>query len=776
MSMEEVTAEMILPVICTRGMIVFPNNDLTLDVGRAKSLKAIDDAASNYNGNLVFVSQKDPSIEEPGYDDLFSYGTLCKIKKKIRRDSHGTVKLTVTGMDRVRLESVDVTNGALYAKIVPLQDILSDSAEEVALVRSVLKNMENFMNNAHNIPNDVRAALARGVSSSRLADTLAHYLPLSLEKKERLLETLDVNQRLTLLISEMEEERVINDIEQEINQKVRKSIDENQREYYLREKIRALKEELGDTPSKEDDSDDLREKIENNPYPEHVKEKALDELKRFEMMPPASSEANVVRNYLDWLLDTPWYQETKDNEDLAVVEQRLNEDHYGLEKPKQRILEYLAVKQMTHSLKAPIICLVGPPGVGKTSLARSVARALDRKFVKTSLGGVKDEAEIRGHRRTYLGSMPGRIIQSMKKAGVINPVFLLDELDKMSSDYRGDPASAMLEVLDPEQNAFFSDNYLEEAYDLSHVLFIATANTLDGVPAPLLDRLEIIELSSYTEQEKLEIAKRHLYPKVLAAHGLNEQQLTISEAAIMYMIRHYTREAGVRELERMIAQIARKAVVKVLKEHEESVHVDVEDLAELLGKDRYEYTQKLDEPQVGVVTGMAYTQYGGDILPIEVNHFDGSGKFIITGQLGDVMKESASIALDYVKSNADRFGLTSEAFENQDVHIHVPEGAIKKDGPSAGVTLTTAIYSAFTNRPVRSDVAMTGEITLRGKVLPIGGLKEKSISAHRSGIRTIIIPKENEKDIEDIPEQVRNDMTIVLASHIDTVLDNAIVK
>lgn len=774
--MEDLQTNLVLPVICTRGMIVFPNNDLTLDVGRTKSLKAIEDAADIYDGNIVLVSQKDPAIEDPTFDQLFEIGTLCKIKKKIRRDSAGTIKLTVTGVDRVKLESLDEVKDTLYAKVMPLQDVLADTNEEVALVRSIAKNLESFMTSIPSIPMEVRNNLAKGVSSSRLADTLAHYLPLSLEKKQHMLEVLDVNERLMLLISEIEEEKVINDIEQNINKKVRQSIDENQREFYLREKLRAIKEELGDTPNKEQDSDDLRARIEENPYPQHVKEKALDELRRYEMMPPSSSEANVVRGYLDWLLDTPWYQETSDNEDLQLVEDRLNEDHFGLEKPKERILEYLAVKQMTQSLKSPIICLVGPPGVGKTSLAKSVARALDRKFVKASLGGVKDESEIRGHRRTYLGSMPGRIIQSMKKAGVVNPVFLLDELDKMSSDYRGDPASAMLEVLDPEQNTFFSDNYLEEPYDLSKVLFIATANSLDGVPGPLLDRLEIIELSSYTEQEKLVIAREHLYPKKLSEHGLTEEQFTVSDEAIMYMIRHHTREAGVRQLERLMANLARKAVVKVLKEGLKTVHVDVSDLEAYLGKARFEYTGKLDEPQVGVVTGMAYTQFGGDILPIEVNHFSGSGKCIITGQLGDVMKESASIALDYIKSNANRFGLDKDDFEKQDVHIHVPEGAIKKDGPSAGVTLTTAIYSAFTNRPVRSDVAMTGEITLRGKVLPIGGLKEKSISAHRSGIRTIIIPKENEKDIDDIPEQVRKDLTIVLASHIDTVLDTAVVK
>lgn len=774
--MEELTTELVLPVICTRGMIVFPNNDLTLDVGRRKSLKAIEDATNTYDGNIVFVSQKNPAEENPDFEGLYKVGTLCKIKKKIRRDSAGTIKLTVAGIDRVRLDSLDEVNGSLYAKITTLPDIMADESEEIALVRTIARNLDTFMANVPNIPHDIKATLAKGVSSSRLADTLVNYLPLSLEKKQHFLETDDVNQRLMLLISEIEEEKVINDIEKNINDRVRKSVDENQKEFYLREKLKAIKEELGDTPSKGDDSDSLRERIENEPFPQHVKEKALDELRRYDMMPPASSESNVVRSYLDWLLDTPWYQKTEDNEDLNLVEQRLNEDHFGLEKPKQRILEYLAVKQMTQSLKAPIICLVGPPGVGKTSLAKSVARALDRKFVKASLGGVKDEAEIRGHRRTYLGSMPGRIIQSMKKAGVVNPVFLLDELDKMASDYRGDPASAMLEVLDPEQNEFFSDNYLEEPYDLSNVLFIATANSLDGVPGPLLDRLEIIELSSYTEQEKLEIAKNHLYPKKLTEHGLTSEQFSITDEAIMYMIRHHTREAGVRQLERLIAQIARKVVVKVLKENVPLICVDVSDLEEYLGKARFEYTQKLEDPQVGVVTGLAYTQYGGDILPIEVNHFNGSGKCIITGQLGDVMKESASIALDYVKSNAERFGLKKEDFESQDVHIHVPEGAIKKDGPSAGVTLTTAIYSAFSNRPVRSDIAMTGEITLRGKILPIGGLKEKSISAHRSGIRTIIIPKENEKDIEEIPEQVRKDMNIILASHIDTVLDSAIVK
>ena len=555
-----------------------------------------------------------------------------------------------------------------------------------------------------------------------------------------------------------------------------KELDNSQKEYILREKIRLIKEELGDSVPKEDDAESIREELQKNPYPQYVKDKIEEELRRFETMPAASAESNVVRTYIDWMLKVPWYQETKDVEDIQKVEDVLNADHYGLEKVKERIVEHLAVKQMTQNLKAPIICLAGPPGVGKTSLAKSIARALERKFVKASLGGVKDEAEVRGHRRTYLGSMPGRIIQSMKKAGVINPVFLLDEIDKMSSDYKGDPTSAMLEVLDPEQNNQFSDNYLEEPYDLSKVLFIATANDLGNIPGPLRDRLEIIELSSYTEQEKLMIAKNHLIKKQLGMHGLTSEQLTFEDEAIMKIIRHYTREAGVRDLERLIAKVCRKVVLIILKDKQSKITVVAKELENYLGKAPFEHTKKLDHDQIGVVTGMAYTQFGGDILPIEVNHFDGSGKFVITGQLGDVMKESASIALDYMKANKVKYGLEDVKFDKEDIHIHVPEGAVKKDGPSAGVTLTTAIYSALKNKPVRSDVAMTGEITLRGNVLAIGGLKEKSISAHRSGIKKIIIPKDNAKDIEDIPESVREELEIVLADHIDTVLEHALVK
>ncbi len=759
----------------TRGMIVFPENKLTLDVGRPVSLKALELSTREHDNNIIFVSQINPLVDNPSFDDVYHIGTICKIDRKVRRGSSGTIKLTVIGAKRIKLENFIEKEGAIYSTVTVLEDEFGDRNEEIALVRKTTSYFEQAKRSMPNMPLDSINRLTSGVSASVLADTIGQYLPIDFKQKQQILETVNVNERLLLVASSIESEKVIGEIEETINRKVRESIDENQREYYLREKLKAIKEELGDTVPKEDDAESIREELENNPYPQYVREKIEEELRRFETMPAASSEANVVRTYIDWMLKVPWYQETKDVENIQKVEDVLNTDHYGLEKVKERIVEHLAVKQMTQNLKAPIICLAGPPGVGKTSLAKSIARALDRKFVKASLGGVKDEAEVRGHRRTYLGSMPGRIIQSMKKAGVVNPVFLLDEIDKMSSDYKGDPTSAMLEVLDPEQNSQFSDNYLEEPYDLSKVLFIATANDLGNIPAPLRDRLEIIELSSYTEQEKLMIAKNHLIKKQLEMHGLNSEQLIFEDDAVMTIIRHYTREAGVRDLERLIAKVCRKAVLVILKGKEKKIIITTE-LEQYLGKAPFEHTKKLDHSQIGVVTGMAYTQFGGDILPIEVNHFQGSGKFIITGQLGDVMKESASIALDYMKANKDKYGLDKIAFDKEDIHIHVPEGAVKKDGPSAGVTLTTAIYSAFKNKPVRNDVAMTGEITLRGNVLPIGGLKEKSISAHRSGIKKIIIPKDNAKDIDDIPKSVQDDLEIVLADHIDTVLEHALVK
>lgn len=774
--MENLNVTVDLPVICTRGMLVFPGHEMSLDVGRTFSLNAMDLALSQHDSNIVLVSQIHPLEEEINFDMVYHHATLCKITKRIKKDNHGTIKLTVVGEKRVELESLYTEGESYYAKVRYLEDIHGDPNEETALVRKLTEQMQSMNGASQLLPRELISNITHGLSASELADTIGHYINSDLVEREKILAEPDINKRLLLVLASMQKEKAINEIENSINNRVKKSIDENQKEFYLREKLKAIKEELGDTPNGEDEVERFRSMIKDNPYPQNVKDKLTEELARYEMMPSTSPEANVVRTYLDWMTKLPWFEMTEDNQDITKVEKILDEDHFGLKKPKERIVEQLAVKQMTQSLKAPIICLVGPPGVGKTSISKSIARALDRKFVKISLGGVTDESEIRGHRRTYLGSMPGRIIQGMKKAGVMNPVFLLDEIDKMASDYKGDPTSAMLEVLDPEQNSMFSDNYIEEPYDLSQVLFIATANDLGGIPEPLRDRLEIIELSSYTEQEKLMIAKDHLIKKELKNHGLTDEQLTITDDALMYIIRHYTREAGVRQLERLIAAICRKSVLKILKKTTDHVAVEVNDLEELLGKAPFDHTKKQPKPQVGVVTGLAWTQFGGDILPIEVNHFKGSGKFIVTGQLGDVMKESASIALDYLKAHADKYSLKDIDFDKQDIHIHVPEGAVKKDGPSAGVTLTTAIYSAFTQKPVRDDVAMTGEVTLTGNVLPIGGLKEKSISAHRSGIHTIIIPKDNAKDIDDIPESVRNDLTIITADHIDTVLENALVK
>ncbi len=761
------------PVIFTRGMIVYPNNKLTLDVGRPLSLEAVEQAHDDFEDNIIMVSQIDPVVENPTEQDVYYTATLCKISKKIRRATQGSIRVTVRGVERFKVSNYEFTDETIYANGEIVEDVRGNGDEEVALVRKLTQYFQESQKYLPHMPTVAINRLEGGVSPSELADTLAMYLPCSLQRKQNILETFNINERLLLVAQTVEQESSITLIEEEINRKVRESVDENQREFYLREKLKAIREELGDTVDKEDDASYIRKELEENPYPDHIKKKILEELRRFEAMPQASSESNVVRNYIDWMMKIPWYQETEDIEDINHVQVVLDEDHYGLEKVKERIIEHLAVKQMTKSLKAPIICLAGPPGVGKTSLSKSIARALGREFVKASLGGVRDEAEVRGHRRTYLGSMPGRIIQSMKKAGVVNPVFLLDEIDKMASDYKGDPTSAMLEVLDPEQNSFFSDNYLEEPYDLSKVLFIATANDLGTIPAPLLDRLEIIELSSYTEQEKLMIAKNNLIRKQSEMHGLKDGQLTITDAAIMEIIRHYTREAGVRSLERLLAKVCRKAVLEILKDGKESVAVDVEDLERILSKAPYTHTKKQKEPTVGVVTGLAWTQFGGDILPIEVNHFKGSGKFIITGQLGDVMKESASIALDYLKANVEKYDLEGIEFDKFDIHIHVPEGAVKKDGPSAGVSLTTAIYSSFSGKLVRDDIAMTGEITLRGDVLAIGGLKEKAISAHRSGIKKIIIPSQNEKDIDDIPSEVRDEIEIVLAEHVDTVFEHA---
>lgn len=765
-----------IPTVATRGVIVFPDQEIVIEVGREKSLIALDKAV-NENEKLVYlVSQKEILDEDPLLTDLYEIGSVAEIVKISEEDGYSQV--TLKGITRASHLQMFEKDGTIFSAVEVLEEFVSDEAEADDLVLMIARNFDEFINRflkSHNLPEGTVERMTNYTNPSQLSDYFSQILPMPYQDRQQLLEMLNVNDRLFAILENMSSETDKVSIDSDINQKVKERIDESQKEYYLREKMRAIREELGDVSSGSDDIEDLKARIEKNPYPEAIKKKALDELKRYEMVPPASGESGVIRNYLDWLLDVPWWQETVDNDDLNVVEERLNEDHFGLEKVKERILEYLAVKQVTNSLEAPILALVGPPGVGKTSLAKSVARALDREFVKISLGGVRDEAEIRGHRRTYLGALPGRFIQGMKKAGVINPVFLIDEIDKMGADYKGDPSSAMLEVLDPEQNEMFSDHYLEESYDLSNVLFIATANYLGNIPEALRDRLEIINLSSYTEEEKLNIAIDHLIARNLTLNGLKAEQLDISEEMIRHLIRHYTREAGVRQLDRVISAIARKSILAITKDKQDKVVITKELINKWLGPEQFEYGMKEKKDEVGVVTGLAYTQYGGDILPVEVTTFEGKGKLIITGQLGDVMKESAEIAVGFVKTNAKKYVIDPKFFETNDIHIHVPEGAVPKDGPSAGVTLSTALISALTNREVRSSVAMTGEVTLRGNVLPIGGLKEKALAAYRSGITKIVIPEKNRKDLYEIPDVVKESIEIVPVETMAEVLEEALI-
>ena len=768
-----ITEKISLPVIFTRGVVVFPQQDVMIEVARPKSLNAMDEASRSFDDMVFVTCQKELMQENPTVSDCYQVGTICRIKAV--RQKNGFKRVTFTGLERARIDAINDDSTMFFATVEPLQSIAGDPVEEMALIRRVAKEIENLARENNRVPHEIIAQLAKGVNAVQLADQYAQYFPIPIERKQAFLETLEINERLLMVIQEMEYEHQVSAVENEINNKVKERIDESQKEYYLRERLRAIREELGDVSNMDEDSEDLRERIENNPYPDEVKKKALEELKRYESMPQGNAEANVIRSYLDWLLDIPWYQESEDNEDLNRAETILNEDHYGLEKVKERILEYLAVKRMTNSLNAPILCLVGPPGTGKTSLGRSIARALDRNFVKISLGGVRDEAEIRGHRRTYIGSMPGRIIQGMKRAGTINPVFLIDEIDKLGADYKGDPSSAMLEVLDPEQNFAFSDHYIEEPYDLSKVMFLATANYLEDIPEALRDRLEIIQLSSYTEEEKLHIANEHLIPKQIKANGLKKSQFRIDDDELLYLIRHYTREAGVRQLERVIGTLCRKTVLEILKNDKKSVRVSKKLINEWLGKEIYEYGSKELKDQVGVVTGLAYTSFGGDVLQVEVTSFEGKGALIVTGQLGDVMKESTEIAFGYVKSQAEKLGIDHTFFEKNDIHIHVPEGAVPKDGPSAGITLTTGIISCITHRPVRANIAMTGEVTLRGNVLPIGGLKEKTLAAHRSGLDTVLIPKGNKKDIDELAQVVKDNMKIIPVETMDDVLKYALI-
>lgn len=762
------------PLICTKGVILFPDQEIVIDVGRKPSLQAVENARDNYEDKIVLFSQKEIQVEDPELDDIYHVGTLCEIRHVRKFDNFLRIKFR--GLDRVELKEWTQGTSSDMGTVDILSSYKQDETEEVALVRMLASSFEAMPHVEKFLTKELMIELSKGIGADVLSDKAAQTFPLMIERKQEYLEALGINDRLKMLLADIEKEKKMSEIEQKINESVKERIDQGQKDYYLREKMNVIREELGDVVEQDKEAELIRKRLEENPYPEYIKQKVKDELSRYEMLPMASGETGVIKSYIDWLMDLPWWQTTQDNEDLNEAQRVLDEDHYGLKKVKERIMEYLAVKQMTNSLKAPIICLVGPPGVGKTSLAKSVARALNRKFVKMSLGGVRDEAEIRGHRRTYLGALPGRIIQGMKKAGTINPVFLIDELDKMASDYKGDPSSAMLEVLDPEQNTVFSDHYIEEAYDLSKVLFIATANYLENIPPALRDRLEIIELSSYTDAEKVNIAREHLLPKQIKENGLKSSQLKISEDMILYLIRYYTREAGVRQLERTIATICRKTVLAILKDNKKSITLTKKLVHEWLGNEKVEYGKKEKKDQVGTVTGLAYTSFGGDILQIEANKFEGKGNLILTGQLGDVMKESASIALDYIKAHAKEYKIDPKIFEKTDVHIHVPEGAVPKDGPSAGVTMTTALVSCFAEIPVKANLAMTGEVTLRGNVLPIGGLKEKSLAAHRSGIDTILIPKQNVKDLDEIPEEVKESVTFIPVSTVKQVLNAALVE
>ena len=768
----EDTTKIVLPAIAVRGVIPLPGNDFKIEVGRPNSVQALDAAEKMYDGNIILLVQKDSATIDVTENDVEMIGVIGKVTLKLKLpNGNYKVKFKISG----RIEVKEFTSVTPYFVVnyEKLYSILNNDETESALIKHISAEIANNAQNLLLSVEEVTRLLKNETNADLLSDVIAYQLRLNSNlSKYRYLEELNVSKRLEMILEDIEREKQIVEIENKINSEVKKSIDESQKEYYLREKMHAIQNELGDKARHEEDVEELRKKLEEAHLPENIYKKAMEELQKYANTSNQMAEAGVIRTYLDWIINLPWYKASEDNNDLSDVVKKLDKNHYGLEKVKDRIIEYLAVKMMTGHNPSTIICFAGPPGVGKTSLAKSISEALGRKFVKQSLGGVRDEAEIRGHRRTYIGALPGRILKGMKDAGTVNPVFLLDEIDKMTADYRGDPSAAMLEVLDPEQNKFFSDNYLEEPYDLSQVMFITTANDISGIPGPLRDRMEIIELSSYTEIEKFNIGFKHLLPRNLDEHGLKPEQLKITDEAMYKIIRSYTREAGVRELNRMIAALCRKTVRKILMDKVESITVDENNVEEFLGKIKFTNNQNRNENQVGIVTGLAWTQFGGDTLDIEVTTYPGKGGLLLTGKLGDVMKESAQAAFSYVKHNAKDLGIDEEVFQKNDVHIHVPEGATPKDGPSAGVTLTTALVSALAGKPVDCHIGMTGEITLRGAVLPIGGLREKSIAAHRSGLTKIFIPQENERDIEDIPEEVRNALEIKPVSHVSEILNS----
>ena len=768
------TQQRTLPVLPLRDVVVFPYMVMPLFVGRAKSISALDEAM-NEGKQLLLVSQKQADLEEPTVNDVFDVGTIANIIQLLKLPD-GTVKVLVEGQQRAKINQLNDGEDHFSAEVTPIETTFGDEKELDVVKAAVLNEFESYLQLNKKIPADVLGALQRINDADRLADTMAAHIPVTVRHKQSVLELADVQERLEYLLGMMESEADILQVEKRIRGRVKKQMEKSQRNYYLSEQIKAIRKEMDEGESEDtiDEVEQLRQKVEAAGMPADVRDKVESELQKLKMMSAMSAEATVVRSYIEWMLQVPWHKRTKVKKDIAKAQQVLDADHYGLERVKERILEYLAVQARLNKIKGPILCLVGPPGVGKTSLGQSIANATGRKYVRMALGGVRDEAEIRGHRKTYIGALPGKLIQKMAKVGVKNPLFLLDEIDKMSSDMRGDPASALLEVLDPEQNTTFNDHYLEVDYDLSDVMFVATSNSMN-IPGPLLDRMEVIRLSGYTEDEKLNIAMQHLLQKQIERNGLKKGELTIEENAILDIIRYYTREAGVRGLEREISKICRKAVKNLLVNPKvKSITVNSDNLHDYLGVKRFEFGKADTQNRVGEVTGLAWTEVGGDLLTIETASVVGKGKLTFTGSLGDVMKESIQAAMTVVRARAEKLGINSEFHEKRDIHIHVPDGATPKDGPSAGIAMCTALVSCLTGNPVRADVAMTGEISLRGKVLPIGGLKEKLLAAHRGGIKTVLIPKDNVKDLEEIPDNVKENLAIHAVETIDEVLGLAL--
>ncbi len=763
-----------LPLLPLRDIVVFPHMVAPLFVGRNKSVSALS-SAMNKDKRIFLATQRNASVDNPTEKDICDVGVIGTVLQLLRLPD-GTVKALIEGKQRARIQRY-VSNPEFFeVELNALADEPGDAVEIEALMRAVIDDFSEYASINKSISKELLAKVSAISDPSKLADSVASHFSFKLENKQNLLETTDLSKRLALLVKLIKLEIEVYQMDQRIKGRVKEQMEKTQKNYYLNEQMRAIKKEMGAEDEMADELKDLEKKIKRKRMSKEANSKARQELKKLKLMTPMSAEATVVRNYIDWMISLPWFKRSQIRHDLIEAEKILNEDHYGLEKPKERILEYLAVQTLVKKLRGPILCLVGPPGVGKTSLAKSVARATGRKFVRLSLGGVRDEAEIRGHRRTYIGAMPGKVIQSLKKVGVNNPVFCLDEVDKMSMDFRGDPSSALLEVLDPEQNYSFNDHYLDLDYDLSEILFITTANTLPDIPLPLQDRMEIIRLPGYTELEKYNIAKEFLVPKQIAANGLKEENISFSKGALYEIIQRYTREAGVRNLEREISSICRKTAREVVNQKDEKKHIiSSNTVTKLLGPPPFKVSQIEEKDQIGLVTGLAWTQVGGELLCVETLTMPGKGKLNITGKLGDVMKESAQAAVSFVRSRSERLGINTDFYKELDLHIHIPEGAIPKDGPSAGITMCTSLVSALTRRPVRRDVAMTGEITLRGRVLPIGGLKEKLLAAHRGGIRKVVIPKENEKDLKDIPRVVTRQMKIVPVEHMDEVLGHALV-